>query len=176
MNDIEKRARLNHILKLRNFRPALPPYPSETIPERGKTNEDLWREAQGYVPFVNIQLLHHLPIFVDALFPTIRNINIPFAVLGKRATLDELYKVINIYKKHIRNEQIYHTPKAQQCLHGFIYYRTDNERYRYDKETKPLRVDTNYNRPPASASLTIDGASISGDLLPAHEHMGTLNE
>jgi len=176
MNDIEKRARLNHILKLRNFEPALPPYPSETIPERRKTNEDLWREAQGYVPYVNIQLLHHLPIFVDALFPTIRNINILFAVLGKRATLHELHKVINIYKKHVRNEHIYQNPKAQQCLHGFIYYRTNNERYCYDKEAKPLRVETYYESPPAPASLTIDGAHFPGDFLPAREHEGELNE
>jgi len=176
MNDIERRARLNRIQKLRNFRPILPPFPPGTIPERVKTNEDLWVEAQGYVPFVNIQLLHHLPIFVQAFFPTIRNINIPFAVPGKRATLHELHRVINIYKKHIRDERIYKNPKAQHCLHGFIYYRTNNERYYYDKEAKPLRVETNYASPPAPARLTIDGAPLTGDLVTACEHEGKLNE
>jgi len=58
MNDIEKRARLNRILKLRIFRPMLPPFPPGTIPEREKNNADLWEEAQGYVPHINIQHKH----------------------------------------------------------------------------------------------------------------------
>jgi len=123
---------------------------------REKTNEDSWQDVQGYVPFINIQLLHHLPIFVQAFFPCIRNVNIPFAILGKRATLHELNRVIKIYKKHIRNEQIYQNPKAQQG--------------------KPLRVETNYDSPPASASLTIDGKPFIGDRLPAYKREGKLNE
>jgi len=156
MNDIEKRARLNRIRKLRNFRPVLPPFPQGTIPEREKTNEDLWEEAQGYVPYINIQLLYLVPLFVLAIFPEIRHINIPYAVLGQRASLQELNQVARIYKKRIQ-EKDYQQESYQEHLHGYIYYRTPTERYYYNKEGLILRIETNYDVWRPGVSLTLNG-------------------
>ena len=154
MNEIERRARLNRIMKLRNFRPILPPFPPGTIPEREKTNEDFWEEAQGYVPYINIQLLNLVPLFVLAFFPDIRHINIPFAVLGQRATLQELNQVAQIYKKRIQ-ENDYQQESYQEHLHGYIYYRTPTERYYYDKWGQILCIDNNFNNWRPGITLTL---------------------
>jgi len=164
MNDIDKRARLNRIRILRNFRPMLPPFPPRTIPVREKTNEDLWEEAQGYVPYINIQLLNLVPLFVLAIFPEIRHINIPFAVLGQRATLQELKQVAQIYKKRVY-EKDYQRPEYQEHLHGYIYYRTPTERYYYDKAGKILRIEINYDDWRPGVSLRLNGKMVNPSVL-----------
>jgi len=164
MNDIEKRARLNRIRKLRNFRPMLPPFLPGTIPVREKTNEDLWNEAQGYVPYINIQLLYLVPLFVLAIFPEIRHINIPFAVLGQRASLRELRQVSQIYKKRI-HEKDYQQESYQEHLHGYNYYRTPTERYYYDKEGRILRIETNYDDWRPGISLKLKGQTVNPSVL-----------
>jgi len=160
MNDIEKRTRLNRILKLRNFRPVLPPFPPGTIPEREKTNEDLWEEAQGYVPHINIQLLDLIPLCVLMFFPDKRYIPIPFAVLGRHASLRELYQVSQIYKKRI-NEYEYLRPEYQEHLHGYIYYRTPMERYYYDKEGQILCIETKFNGWRPGIYLKLNGKRVN---------------
>jgi len=163
MNDIERRARLNRIQKLRNFRPILPPFPPGTIPEHENTNEDLWEEAQGYVPYINIQLLNLVPLFVLALWPEIRHINIPFAVLGQRATLQELNQVARIYNKRIK-EKDYQRPEYQEHLHGYIYFRTPTERYYYNKEGKILRIENNLDNFRPGVCLTLQGKTIASSV------------
>jgi len=164
MNDIEKRTRLNRIRILRNFRPMLPPFPPGTIPVREKTNEDLWEEAQGYVPYINIRLLNLVPLFVLALFPDIRHINIPFAVLGQRASLRELQQVSRIYKRRIQ-EKDYQQESYKEHLHGYVYYRTPRERYYYNKEGQILRIETSYDDWRPSVSLTLKGKKVNPEHL-----------
>jgi len=164
MNDIEKRVRVNRIQKLRNFRPILPPFPPGTIPEREKTNEDLWKEAQGYVPHINILLLGIVPLCVLMFFPDKRYISIPFAVLGQRASLQELHQVSRIYKKRIQ-EKDYQQESYQDHLHGYNYYRTPTERYFYDKDGHILHIETNHDDWHPGVSLKLKGKEINPSII-----------
>ncbi len=158
MNDIERRARLNRIQNLRKFKPILPPFPEGTIPEREKTIGDVWQEVQGYVPYINIQLLG-VPLCVLMFFPDKKYIPIPFAVLGQRATLRELYQVEQIYKKRIQ-EKDYISLSYQEHLHGYIYYRTPTERYYYDKAGEPLKIETNLDHFRPGFQMTLSGKNL----------------
>jgi len=159
LNDIERQRIKRRISQLRNFRPILPPFPEGTIPEREKTNEDFWVEAQGFCPYVNIQLLGLVPLCVLMFFPDKRYIPIPFAVLGQRATLRELSQVSQIYKKRIHENEYLRT-EYQEHLHGYNYYRTPTERYYYDKAGEPLKIETNLDNFRPGVHMTLKGKNL----------------